>query len=265
MESKPPPTHQPIGESKGYALLIEDNADIRMAMRSSLTQGGVAVIEAANGTEAVEAIHFGNNPLLVDVVLINTDSSDGIKMVDYFRRQFPSISLIGLTGQPSSKSEATQRTNVVILGAGKGGSVLLDLLNRLPRIEIIGIADKDSQAPALQKAKELGIPISNHIPSLISKSEVHLIVDVTGDPTMDRLISEQKHPGAEVLGGTSAKLLWDVVQYETEMRNQIVKTGNLATMVRDGILIDYLIKPVETNKLIHSVKQAIQNRKVHET
>jgi len=265
MIPKPAPTHQPVGESKGYVLLIEENVDIRIAMRSALTQGDVAVIEAANGTEAVEAIHFGNNPLLVEVVLIDTDGPDGIKTVDYFKQQFPSIALIGLTGRPSGKAEATQRANVVILGAGKGGSVLLELLSRLPRIDIIGIADKDSRAPALKKAKELGIPISDHIPTLISKSEVQLIVNVTGDPGMERLISEHKHPDAEVLGGTVAKLLWDIVQHETEMHNQIIKTGNLATMVRDGVLVDYLNKPVETNKLVYSVKQAIEKRKGHET
>lgn len=258
-------SHQPVGEAKGCVLLVEENSDIRRALRNVLTQGGIAVSEAANGAEAVEAIHFGNNPLLVKVVLINTDHPDGMKTIEYFKQQFPSIALIGLTELLSGKAKATQRSNVVILGAGKGGSALLELLNQLPRVEIIGIADKDPQAPGLQKAKELGIPIADHITARISQSDVHLIVDVTGDPAIEGCIFNQKHPNAEVLGGTAAKLLWDVVQHERDMHNHITKTTNLATMVREGTLVDFLVKPVEPYSLVFSVIQAIEKRNVHET
>lgn len=257
--------HQPEGETKGCVLLLEENPDMRVAMRRGLTQRGIAVIEASNRHEAIEAIHFGNNPLLVEVVLINADSSDWMKTVDYFRQQFPSIALIGLTGQLVDTVKATSRSNVVILGAGKGGSALLTLLSRFPHIDLIGIADKDPHAPALKKAKELGIPIAEYIPALLSNKNVHLIVDVTGDPAMAELIGTYKHPNAEVLGGTAAKLLWDVVQHETEMHNQIIRTANLATMMREGVLTDYLLKPVEMGNLVYSVSQAIEKRKVHES
>lgn len=256
---------QAVGEAKGCVLLVEEAPEIRGSICDVLTQGGIAVIEAANGREAVEAIHFGNNPLLVEVVLINTDSADGMKTIEHFKQQFPSISLIALTGLPSGKAKATQRSNVVILGAGKGGSELLDLLTRLPHINIIGIADKDPQAAGLKKAKELRIPIVENVPTLISQSEVDLIVDVTGDPAMGAYIANQKNPQAEVLGGTAAKLLWDVVQHEMEMHSQITKTTNFATMVREGVLADFLMNPVEPDNLLYAVSQAIEKRTVHET
>ncbi|MEX0829994.1 MAG: hypothetical protein WD032_07095 [Nitrospirales bacterium] len=256
-----PPTfipHQPAGDAKGCVLLVEENSDSRSAMRQVLTQGGIAVIEAANGAEAHEAIHFGNNPLLIEVVLINTDSLDWMRTIEYFKQQFPSIAFIGLTGHLSRKAKATRRFNVVILGSGMGGSALLDLLSQLPHVEIMGIADKDPQAPGLRKAKELGIPIADHITALLSQSEVHLIVDVTGDPMMEKVIFNHKHPNAEVLGGTAAKLLWDVVQHERDMHNQITKTTNLTMMVREGALVDFLVKPVEPPNLVFSVMQAIK-------
>ncbi len=259
------PWHQSVGESRGYVLLIEENYDIRLAMRNALTQGGFGVIEATNNTEAIEAIHYGNNPLLVEVVLVNTNNSKNRETLDYFNKQFPSIALIGLTGPPSSKTETTEHLNIAILGAGRGGSALLEILRRLPRIDILGIADKDPQAPALGKAKELGIPIAAHIPTLILNREVHLIVDVTGDATMQDLIGKHKPFHTEILGGTAAKLLWDVVQYEAEMYDQLIQTSNLAALVREGVLADYLVEPVETEKLVRSVAKAIEKRKVHET
>jgi CheY-like chemotaxis protein len=257
--------HQAVGDAKGCVLLLEENNDTRNAMRNILTQNGIAVIEAANGAEAREAIQFGNNPLIVEVALINTEHTDGIQTIEFFKQQYPTISLIGLTGHLSDQAKATDRFNVVILGAGKGGSVLLELLSRLPHVEIIGIADKDPQAPGLKKAKELGIPIADHITPLISKSEVHLIVDVTGDSIMESRIFNQKHPNAEVLGGTAAKLLWDVVQHDRDIQKQISNTTDLATMVRKGIIVDFLVKPVESHNLVFSVIQGIEKRNIHET
>ncbi|TKS61448.1 MAG: hypothetical protein EWM72_00586 [Nitrospira sp.] len=41
-------------------------------------------------------------------------------------------------------------TKVAILGAGHGGTALLDLLHQIRTIEIVGIADQNPTAPGLQ-------------------------------------------------------------------------------------------------------------------
>jgi len=43
-------------------------------------------------------------------------------------------------------------TRIAIIGAGKGGTAILDLLHQIPDVEIIGIADKDPTAPGLRWA-----------------------------------------------------------------------------------------------------------------
>ena len=75
--------------------------------------------------------------------------------------------------------EHSDPTKVAILGAGRGGRALLDLLHQFPSIEIVGIADRDPAAPGLQRARELRIPVTTNVPDLISNHGASLIMDVT--------------------------------------------------------------------------------------
>jgi hypothetical protein len=48
---------------------------------------------------------------------------------------------------------AAPATNVAIVGAGRGGTALLELLHQIPSIHIVAIADRDPLAPGLQRAR----------------------------------------------------------------------------------------------------------------
>lgn len=47
---------------------------------------------------------------------------------------------------------------IVIIGAGRGGSLLLPMFHRGGDIEIVGIADTNPEAPGLEIAKRFNIP-----------------------------------------------------------------------------------------------------------
>lgn len=121
-----------------------------------------------------------------------------------------------------------QTTKVAILGAGKGGTALLDLLYQMPDIEVIGIADKDPQAPGLARARALNIPTTNQIPDLIANHGVTLIMDVTGDPELERYVRANKRFGAELLTGSSSRLLWTLVQHEAKLQAELFHAEKLA-------------------------------------
>ncbi len=122
------------------------------------------------------------------------------------------------------------RTTVVILGAGKGGTALLELLTHLPGVAVAGIADQDASAPALSYARQLEIPITQDLLSLIRRPDIHLIVNVTGDPNIDGLVATHKHSETEVLGGAASKVLWDLVQHVSKIQSQLFQTEKLAGM-----------------------------------
>ncbi|MEX5217203.1 MAG: ATP-binding protein [Nitrospiraceae bacterium] len=120
------------------------------------------------------------------------------------------------------------QTKVAIVGAGKGGVALLELLHQIPDVDIVGITDKDPGAPGLQRARDLSIHVTEEAPDLIGNHGVNLILDVTGDPGMQDTILTHKSPGAEVLNGSMAKLLWNLIQHESKLETELFHAEKLA-------------------------------------
>jgi two-component system, NtrC family, sensor kinase len=121
-------------------------------------------------------------------------------------------------------------TKVVILGAGRGGTALLDLLHLIPSIEIVGISDRDPGAPGLERAKNLRIPVADRVEELVYNHGVNLIMDVTGDPEVERFVQLHKRPETEVLSGSAARLLWELVRHEANLQAELFHAEKLAGM-----------------------------------
>ncbi|MEK7235847.1 MAG: ATP-binding protein [Nitrospirota bacterium] len=124
--------------------------------------------------------------------------------------------------------ESSDHTKVAILGAGHGGRALLDLLHQIPSIKIVGIADRDPEAPGLQRARELRIPVATDVPDLISNHGVSLIMDVTGDPAMETYLHAHKPPTADILSGSASRLLWELIQHESKLEAELLQAEKLA-------------------------------------
>ncbi len=103
-------------------------------------------------------------------------------------------------------------TKVVIVGAGRGGRALLEMFMGDHTVSILGVADIHPWAPGLELARRLNIPVSTDFRELITDPAVDLIIDVTGSADVHRTIWRLKPPRAEVMGGLSAKFMWDLVE-----------------------------------------------------
>ena len=102
-------------------------------------------------------------------------------------------------------------TKVVIVGAGKGGRALLEMFTGDPTVTILGVADVNPWAPGLELARRLNIPVATDLAELVANPRVDLIIDVTGNPEIQQTIQRLKPPGTEVMGGASAKFMWDLL------------------------------------------------------
>lgn len=123
-----------------------------------------------------------------------------------------------------------QTLKILILGGGKGGTALLDLLTHVPQVEVVGLVDKDPSAPGIKRASDLNLRVTDNALDLLSDPTIHLILDVTGDQAMEQLIPVHKPPGAEVLGGMAARLLWNLVQHQAHLQAQLFRTETLASI-----------------------------------
>lgn len=133
--------------------------------------------------------------------------------------------------QPVTDSSVVSKvvpTRVAILGAGRGGTALLDLLHLIPSIEIVGISDRDPGAPGLVRAKNLRIPVTGRIEELVYNHGVNLIMDVTGDPEVERFVHLHKRPETEILSGSAARVLWELVRHEANLQAELFHAEKLA-------------------------------------
>jgi len=86
----------------GRILIVDDEETIRKALHLILIKAGYDIVEAEHGGKGVEAIGSDDNPLMVDVVIcdIRMPKVNGVEAITFFREQYPSVSVIVLTGFP---------------------------------------------------------------------------------------------------------------------------------------------------------------------
>lgn len=87
---------------KGRILVVDDEDNIRKVLRLTLTKAGYDVVEADHGGKAIEVIRSDDNALMVDVIIcdIRMPKINGVEAIAFFRQQYPSVSVIVLTGYP---------------------------------------------------------------------------------------------------------------------------------------------------------------------
>jgi two-component system chemotaxis response regulator CheY len=83
-------------------LVVDDQEEIRRAVRLTLTKAGYDVIDAEDGEKGIQLMRSGDNPLTVDAILcdIHMPNVDGVEAVAFFRQHCPSVPVIVMTGRP---------------------------------------------------------------------------------------------------------------------------------------------------------------------
>jgi two-component system chemotaxis response regulator CheY len=85
-------------------LVIDDEEEIRSVVKHHLAKANYKVIEAQNGEEAIEKINEGDNPLTIDAAIcdIRMPKINGVEAIGYFRKEYPSVPIIVITGFPDT-------------------------------------------------------------------------------------------------------------------------------------------------------------------
>jgi two-component system NtrC family sensor kinase len=155
-----------------------------------------------------------------------------------------------------------------IVGGGKGCQKVLQqtargLRNR-QRINIIGVADPDPQAPGMVVAKELGIPTFGEYGSLLEEAP-DLILELTGDPQVRESIIQQKPAHTEIIDHIQSRLFWELFKKEEDRLRLKVETEIKLADQRSRFqkIFDYLPDPVlvlNPDYTVEEVNQTFLNR-----
>jgi NADH/NAD ratio-sensing transcriptional regulator Rex len=109
---------------------------------------------------------------------------------------------------------------VLVIGAGRGGTAMLELFLDDPLIKIVGIFDADSQAPALAIAQKHGVRNFTNLAEAIEASRPCLAFNLTGDDSVTAY-TESQLGNENVIGGFQARFLWNLLTRLKQTNEQI--------------------------------------------
>lgn len=129
---------------------------------------------------------------------------------------------------------------VLIIGAGPGGSALLDIFSKEVQIKIVGIVDTNPDAPAIKLAHKLNIKVYADIEAALEKSGNCIVFNMTHDQSLAEVAG--RHVGAgSVIGGQEARFFWHIITrlqaVKTELLDNQTRLQAVIHNVQEGIVL----------------------------
>lgn len=109
---------------------------------------------------------------------------------------------------------------VAIIGAGRGGVSLMEILHNDPFVKIVGIAEIDRSAPGLKLAHKLKIPTTARYTQFLDPQKADIIIDVTGNPAVEEHLLKETPAGVSVIGGSVAKFMWQLIDQQVRSKQE---------------------------------------------
>ncbi|MFQ5779572.1 MAG: histidine kinase [Nitrospiria bacterium] len=110
---------------------------------------------------------------------------------------------------------------MAIIGAGMGGTSLIEILYNDPLVQIVGVADVDKNAPGIALAKRFKIPVTRNYKKLLRSKKADLIINVTGNQSVEETLQMTMPPGTAIIGGPSAKFMWQLIEERIKSKERI--------------------------------------------
>lgn len=132
------------------------------------------------------------------------------------------------------------KQSVLIIGAGPGGSALLDIFSKEPQIKIVGIVENNPDAPGMQLAKSLHIKVYKDIEKALKESSDCIVFNMTHDPSLADVAAQYVGAGS-VIGGEEAKFFWLIINrlqaVKSELLENQIRLQAVIYNVREGIIL----------------------------
>ncbi len=89
----------------GKIMVVEDEEDVREAIKLQLESANYNVLEAENGEEAIKVLNSESNMINCGLILcdIRMPKVNGLECIAYFRDQAPGIPIVVVTGFPDTE------------------------------------------------------------------------------------------------------------------------------------------------------------------
>jgi len=113
---------------------------------------------------------------------------------------------------------------VAIIGGGHGGTALMEIFAEDPLVTVVGLSEIRPHTMGVRLAKKIGIPVLRRYQDLLKIKDVDLVIDVTGDPDVEKTLLEAHAPHLALVGGASAKFMWQLIEARIRASAEIENT-----------------------------------------
>lgn len=130
--------------------------------------------------------------------------------------------------------------NVMIIGAGKGGTAILTILKETDVLNVVAVIDRNEDAAGILLAQSLGIRtgIDWH---LFMNDPIDIIIEVTGDHKVFQELMEVRKKDTVVIPGSVAYLMAKLIEEKEELidkhRNVSYQQDLIFNSIDDGMVV----------------------------
>ena len=117
-------------------------------------------------------------------------------------------------------------TNVAIIGAGHGGTALMEIFANDPLVKIVAWQKSSASARSSVSPSDLKFPVTRDYRRLLEMERVDLIIDVSGNAEVSEFLQGFHRMGVTIIGGASAKFMWELIEARIRATAEIEKTLN---------------------------------------
>ncbi|MEH7305580.1 sigma 54-interacting transcriptional regulator [Neobacillus drentensis] len=130
--------------------------------------------------------------------------------------------------------------NVMIVGAGKGGTAILKILKESEVLKVCAVIDRNLDAPGVLLARQEGIKTgTNWHPYLVDK--IDIIIDVTGDESVFQELRKAKKEHTVLIPGSVAFLVAKIMEEKEDLiekhKNESYQQELIFNATNDGMVV----------------------------
>jgi len=112
---------------------------------------------------------------------------------------------------------------IAIAGGNIGASALISLLRGDTNTELVGIFEKNLDSPGAILAKKWNLPVFTEVQSFCNAAP-EMVINVTGDVKLSNEIRTASAYKIEVIEGTGARLIWEIIEKQKRAKIEAFKT-----------------------------------------
>jgi len=110
---------------------------------------------------------------------------------------------------------------IAIIGAGKGGTAILETLLKMPRVITKHVCDVNPSAPGITLAHRHGIQCHAQMTAICQDKEIDLIFEVTGRKEIFAQVLAQKQENTRVICSEDARIIFHLLDLQQEVSDRL--------------------------------------------